>query len=144
MDETAYRQKFAEVVARPCVFEKALLARCVACERSQRMQIAEREAVTCGDAGSHSRCRALHEQLRHGFSFALGTLHDDTVLPHAQEMRVQCGGLKGLRQVLGGDAEVANVDALAENALRQKGDWAGIPWSEVVHAAAQCYRGRHG
>jgi hypothetical protein len=144
MDEAAYRQKFVEVVTHPCVFEKALLARCVACKRSQRMQIAEREAVICGDAGSHPRCRALHEQLRHGFSFALGTLRDDTVLPHAQEMRVQCGGLKGLRQVLSGDAGVANVDALTANALRQWGDWAGMPWSEVVHAAAQCYRGRHG
>ncbi|MBI5005888.1 MAG: hypothetical protein HZB95_02060 [Nitrosomonadales bacterium] len=144
MDEAAYRQKFAEVVARPCVFEKALLTRCVACERAQRKQIAEREAVTCHTAASHSRCGELHGQLRHAFSFALGTLHDDTVLPHAKEMRVQCGGLKGLQQEMRGDAEVANVDGLAENALRQWGDWAEIPWSQVVHAAAQCYKGRHG
>ncbi|MBI4808854.1 MAG: hypothetical protein HY799_07915 [Nitrosomonadales bacterium] len=144
MDEAAYRQKFAEVVARPCVFEKALLARCVACECAQRMQIAEREAATCRDAASHSRCREMHDRLRHSFAFALGKMHDEEVLPHAQEMRVQCGGLKGLRQVLNGDAEVANVDALSANALRQWGDLAGIPWSEVVHAAAQCYKGRHG
>jgi hypothetical protein len=144
MDEAAYRQKFVEVVARPCAFEKALLARCVGCERAQRIQIAEREAVTCRDAASHARCVALHDALRHGFSFALGTLHDDTALPHAQELRVQCGGLKGLRQVLDGASEVENVDALAVNALRQWGDWAGAPWSEVVHAAAQNYRGRHG
>lgn len=144
MDEAAYRQKFAEVVARPCVFEKALLARCVACSCEQRIQIAEREAVTCREAESHFRCHGLHERLRRGFSFALGTTHDDTVLPHAQEMRVQCGGLKGLQQVLSGDADVANVAGLSANALRQWGDWDGVPWSEVVHAAAQCYKGRHG
>lgn len=144
MDEAAYRQKFVEVVRRPCAFEKAVLARCVACERSERIQIAEREAVTCRDAESHSRCRALHGHLRHGFSFALGTLHDDTILPHAQEMRVQCGGLKGLQQVLNGSAEVENVDGLLEQAMRQWGELAEIPWSGVVHAAAQCYKGRHG
>jgi hypothetical protein len=144
MDEAAYRQKFGEVVERPCAFEKAVLAACVACERSDRIQIAEREAVTCRNASSHSRCQALHDLLRHAFSFALGTLHDDTALPHAQEMRVQCGGLKGLQQVLNGSAEVANVDGLLGQAVLQCGELAEIPYSEVVHAAAQCYKGRHG
>lgn len=144
MDEAAYRQKFAEVVARPCVFEKALLAGCVACECAQRMQIAEREAATCRDAASHSRCHELHDRLRHSFAFALGKIHDEEILPHAQEMRVQCGGLKGLQLVQSGVVEVENVAVLSESALRQWGDWAGIPWSEVVHAAAQCYKGRHG
>ncbi|MDO8926285.1 MAG: hypothetical protein Q7U94_05150 [Sideroxyarcus sp.] len=144
MDEAAYRQKFAEVVARPCVFEKALLAGCVACGCAQRKQIAEREAATCSEAASHFRCHELHHSLRHSFAFALGKMHDEEVLPHAQEMRVQCGGLKGLHQVLSGGSDVDDVDALVANALRHWGDWAGMPWSEVVHAAAQCYKGRHG
>ncbi|MBK9161182.1 MAG: hypothetical protein IPM27_06415 [Nitrosomonadales bacterium] len=142
MDETAYRQKFAEVVQRPCVFEKALLSRCIPCAQERRIQIAEREAIACRDAASHARCRAAHGQLRHAFSFALGTAHDDTVLPHAQELRVQCGGLTGLRQALDGDA-AAGVDELTVMALRRWNDWDGVPWSEVVHAAAQCYQGRH-
>lgn len=144
MDEAAYRQKLTEVTERPCAFEKAVLARCVACERSERIQIAEREAVACRNAASLARCAALHDHLRHGFSFALGTVHDDTVLPHAQEMRVQCGGLKGLQQVLNDSAEVENVDGVLLQAMQQWGELAEIPWSEVVHAAAQCYKGRHG
>jgi hypothetical protein len=144
MDENAFRQKLSEAIERPCTFEKSLLTRCVACERSDRVQIGEREAGTCQNATSLSRCTELHGYLRHGFSFALGKVRDDSVLPHAQEMRVQCGGLKGLQYVLNDNAEVDNVDALVESALRKWGELAEIPYSEVVHAAAICYKGRHG
>jgi hypothetical protein len=82
--------------------------------------------------------------LRRSFSFALGTLRVDTPLPHAQEMRVQCGGLKGLQDTLSGSAEVENVDQLLQSALRQWGEIEDIPYSDVVHAAATAYKGRHG
>lgn len=144
MDETAFRQKLSEAIERPCTFEKSLLTSCVACERSDRVQIAEREAVTCRNATSLSRCTELHGHLRHSFAFALGKVRDDTVLSHAQEMRVQCGGLKGLQHVLNENAEVDNVDALTESAVQKWGELAEIPYSEVVHAAALCYKGRHG
>jgi hypothetical protein len=144
MDEGAFRRKLSEAVERPCTFEKSLLSRCVGCDRSDRFQIAERELVTCLDAGCLSRCTELHNHLRHGFAFALGTVRDDVALSHAQEMRVQCGGLKGLQYVLDGGEEVENVDALLEGALLKWGELAEIPYSEVVHAAAHCYKGRHG
>jgi len=144
MDETAFRQKLAEAIARPCTFEKSLQTRCVACDRSARAQIAEREAVSCENAASLARCTELHSQLRHSFAFALGLVREDTVLSHAQEMRVQCGGLRGLQFVLDEDAVVDNVDGLVENAVEKWGGLAEIPYSEVVHAAALCYKGRHG
>lgn len=144
MDEAAYRQIYSEVIERPCAFEKALLARCVTCDCAARIQIAEREAVTCSNAASLSRCSSLHDHLRHSFAFALGKPRDDTPLPHAQELRVQCGGLRGLQQVMQGECEVGNVDALLENVAQKWGEAAEVPYSEVVHAAAQCYKGRHG
>lgn len=126
-----------------CVFEKAQLAVQAGCALVQRSLLAEREMVFCPDVGSHARCLELHDQLRRSFSFALGKTHDEE-LTHAQEMRVQCGGLKGLHQVLAGDCEVRDTDGLAAEALRRWGDWQGVPWSEVVHAASSCYKGRHG
>lgn len=143
MDESAYRQKFSEVVEYPCAFEKELLAGCVACDRLLRLQIAEREVLGCSDKASQARCIELHAQLRRSFSFALGMPHD-AVLPHAQEMRVQCGGLMGLQQVLSGVTAVGNVDALLAESLQQWDDLDAIPYSEVVHEAALCYKGRHG
>lgn len=142
MDETAYRQLYSEVIGRPCTFEKAVLSGCVACERSARIQIAEREAVTCNSASSLSRCTSLHDSLRQNFSFALHRVQDGTPLPHAQEMRVQCGGLKGLQYVLDGTAEVANVDTLVEFVLLRWSELTDIPYSEVVHAASLCFKGR--
>ena len=144
MDEAAYRQIFSEVIERPCTFEKAVLSRCVTCDRSERIQIAEREAVTCQAASSLSRCTSMHDNLRQSFSFALGKVRDEAPLPHAQEMRVQCGGLKGLQYVLNDNADVANVDALLDSVLQKWGDLSEIPYSEVVHAATLCYKGRHG
>ena len=144
MDETAFRQRLSDMIERPCTFGKAVLARCVACSRSDRIQIAEREVVTCQTAPSLSRCISLHEQLRHNFSFALRKTSEQTALSHAQEMRIQCGGLKGLHQVLHDDCEVADVDALLAAILMRWEDLADLPYSEVVHAAALCYKGRHG
>ena len=144
MDETAYRQIFSEVIGRPCTFEKAVLAGCVACGRSSRIQIAERDAVTCQAASSLSRCTSLHDSLHHSFAFALRKVRDDTPLPHAQEMRIQCGGLKGLQYVLDGNSEVADVDAMLDFVLQRWGELAEIPYSEVVHAAGLCFKGRRG
>ena len=143
MDEGAYREMLAGVVA-PCPFERAILGGCAACARSEKMQIAERELVKCRNMASHSRCIELYAHLRRSFSFALGILRVDTPLPHAQEMRVQCGGLKGLQHTLNGNTEVGNVDELLENALHQWGEIEDIPYSDVVHAAATAYKGRHG
>ncbi len=144
MDETAFRQKLAESIVRPCTFEKSLQTRCVGCARAGRTQIAEREAVTCQNEASLARCTELHGFLHHSFAFALGLVREETVLSHAQEMRVQCGGLKGLQFVLDEDAVVDNVDGLVESAVQKWGELAEIPYSEVVHAAALCYKGRHG
>ena len=143
MDEGAFRELLSGVVA-PCPFERSILRSCAACVQAEKIQIAERELVKCRNMASHSRCSELYSHLRRSFSFALGTLRVDTPLPHAQEMRVQCGGLKGLQYTLSGGAEVENVDELLENALRQWGEIEDIPYSDVVHAAASAYKGRHG
>ena len=134
----------AAVIERPCSFEKAVLTRCVSCARSERMQIAERELVSCQTVASLSRCKELHLQLRRAFAFALGKPDVTVPLPHAQEKRVQCGGLQGIQYVLHDSSEVENVDALLVGTLQQWGVLADVPYSEVIHAAARCYKGRHG
>jgi hypothetical protein len=144
MDETSFQRKLSEMTERPCTFEKAVLAGCVGCKCVERLQIAERESVTCMNQASLSRCTSLHEQLRHSFAFALKNLHEDAALSHAQEMRVQCGGLLGLQNVLDDGTEVENVDALLDSVLQRWDGLSEIPYSEVVHAAALCYKGRDG
>lgn len=144
MDESAFRQRMSEVIGRPCAFEKAILAGCVSCDRTERVQIAEREVIGCSHEQSHLRCSELHDALRHRFAFALAKSIDDKPLSHTQELRVQCGGLQGLQRVLHDDCEVVSVDALMDGVQKQWPTLIEIPYSEVVHAAAQCYKGRHG
>jgi hypothetical protein len=144
MDETAFRQKLSEMIERPCTFEKAILAGCVECSRAERIQIAERESVACQNQACLSRCTSLLDHLRHSFAFVLKNVREDAALSHAQEMRVQCGGLLGLQNVLNSGTEVDNVDALLDSVLLRWGELSAILYSEVVHAAALCYKGRHG
>jgi len=80
--------------------------------------------------------------LRHNFTFALGKLHIDGPLPHAQEMRMQCGGLKGLQFILDGNEEVADVAALLELAQQRYGNLAELPFSLIVQRAKDLYKGR--
>jgi hypothetical protein len=143
MDETAFRQRLSELGERTCSFDKAILARCVACSRSERMQIAEREVAKCADATSLSRCISLHVLLRRNFSFALKKLPGAALLTHAQEMRVQCGGLRALQKMLGGQCEVTDVDGLINSLLQMWGQLEDISYTEVVHGAGECYQGRH-
>ncbi|MGA9961692.1 MAG: hypothetical protein WBP66_05035 [Azonexus sp.] len=49
-----------------------------------------------------------------------------------------------MQHTLNGGAEVESVDELLENALHHWGDIEDIPYSDVVHAAASAYKGRHG
>jgi hypothetical protein len=111
---------------------------------AERIQIAERELVTCQSAACHHRCGEFYERLRQSFAFALGKPKIAAPLPHGQEMRVQCGGLMGLQQIISGDTAVENVDQLLDQALKQWGTADDMPFSAIVHAAASAYKGRHG
>ena len=144
MEEVAFREIASGIVARPCPFAASILHSCVACLRAQRIRIAEREVVGCRESVGHSRCNGFHAHLRRRFSFTLGTLRNDGPLPHAQEMRLQRGGLKGLQRVLNGGMEVGNVDELLENVLWRWGGVHDIPYSDAMLAAALSCTGRHG
>ncbi|MBI3478859.1 MAG: hypothetical protein HY016_00635 [Nitrosomonadales bacterium] len=142
MDEAAYRQALITSIAHACPFEKSILTHCAACSLAEKRHIAEREAVICNDAEALVRCIALRDALRHNFNFALGRPHIDGPLPHAQEMRMQCGGLRGLQFSLDGVGEVRNVAALLKLAQQQYGELADYPYSKIVQLANDCYRPR--
>ncbi len=141
MDEHAYRQVLA-ATPHLCPFERSLLSACVPCSQQNSRQIAERVVLSCHSAVSWSDCVALRDAFRLNFTFALGKLHIDGPLPHAQEMRMQCGGLRGLQWVLSGFAEVSDVAALIELAKRNYGELEQFPFMQIVQASKTSYRYR--
>ncbi|MGC2517786.1 MAG: hypothetical protein WA373_01575 [Burkholderiales bacterium] len=142
MDETAYRRILSETILGPCPFEKTILAHCAACSKAEKHNIAEREIVACNDAQARGRCIALRDLLRHNFTFALGKLHIDGPLPHAQEMRMQCGGLRGLQFSLDSNDRVRDVAALVTMAQQKFGELADFPYSQIVRLANTHYKAR--
>jgi len=142
MDETAYREALTTSISRHCPFEKSILTLCAACSKSEKHNIAEREAVACNSAEAHESCIALHDLLRDNFKFALGKPHIDGPLPHAQEMRIQCGGLKGLQFNLDGNDQVQDVWTLLTMAQQKFGKMADFPYAQIVRYANTNYKPR--
>ena len=145
MDETAYRNARGEINRLPCVFEKALLARHAVCELAASHQIAERETVSCSQAAAHGECARLAELLREKSAFALGVTDTRRILPHAMVMKIQCGGLSGMKQEFDTEALAPNVRRLLRIARERHGDLDDLPFSAIVKGvAAWKQRRRHG
>ena len=141
MDETAYRNAKGEINRLPCVFERALLARHAVCELAASHQIAERETVACSLAAAHADCARLSQLLREKSAFALGVTDTQRILPHAMLMKIQCGGLDGMKRVFDPDALAPNVRRLLRLAQDQCGELESLPYSEIVKGVA-AWKGR--
>ncbi len=144
MDEAAFRHARGEINRLPCVFERALLARHAACELAVRHQIAERESVACAQPVARALCARMEALLREKSAFALGVTGTGRILPHAMVMKIQCGGLDGLKALLDAGTVAPDVRRLVRLAQERYGDLAALPFSEVVQGvAAWKVRRRH-
>ena len=144
MDEQEFKELYQTVNDRRCVFEKAVLTRRFACEKLIRMNIAEREAAGCSNPAGREQCGRLLERLRQSAAFSLKLTHVTGPLPHAKEMKVQCGGLLGLQRNLDPEAEaggVANIFALIESAKVTYGKLSAFPFQEIVKSVT-AFEGR--
>ena len=144
VDETEFRQALFSANLQNCTFGKAVLSRCCGCSLVAKHYIAERESIVCSDASYRENCHSLHQLLRHNSAFALKHIHDDDPFTHAQEMKLQCGGLKGLQDAVEGTESVADVASLVESACRKFGTLESLPFSKIVQSiAAFKIRKRH-
>ena len=125
-----------EVNRLPCVFERALLAQCAVCELSRRQSVGESEMIACSSPVARSACGALYGLLRDKSAFALGVRETRRILPHAMVMKVQCGGLAGLKQALMPDAHAPDVHRLVRAAVDTLGSLEALPFSEIVKGVA--------
>ncbi len=125
----------------PCVFERALLARCAACELSRIQAVGEGESIACSSPVARAACVQLAELLRQKSLFALKLRQAMPVMPHAAVMKLQCGGLSGLKAVLDPDAPAPDVHRLVRMAVDTHGDLERLPFSEIVQGVA-AWQGR--
>ena len=133
-NEGAYKLARQAYIEHSCPFERALLSRCVGCGRSQKLNLAEREAIACGDPVVREYCLAFYDALHDNAQFALKT-NPDAPWPFGKEIRAQCGGVRGLAQALGGTAdETSDIAASVLLGCERFGDCAEFPYSEIMRA----------
>lgn len=125
-----------------------MLAGACACSLAVRRNIAEREAVACDSPPAREECAALCALLLRNSAFALKLTQIDAPLPHAKEMKLQCGGLQGVQRSLTHTAAaaaepargrpvlplVADVRGLVKAALEKFGGLQNLPYSAIVQS----------
>jgi len=133
LDEEAYQAARDELARLPCPFEKSVLSRCGGCEPALTFNVAEREAVACKSAPARENCLTLHGLLHQNAAFALHLAHPGEPLPHAKEMKIQCGGLLGVQRLMRSEAEsVDNIHELMGQLHARFGSMETLPYTEVV------------
>ena len=133
-NEGAYKLARRAYIEFNCPFERGLLSRCVTCSRSRKLNLAEREAIACGDPAVREHCITFYNALHDNAQFAL-KINPDAPWPFGKEIRAQCGGVRGLAIALG-EAGDENTDT-AETVLRaldELGTCEQFPYSQIMRA----------
>lgn len=145
MDEKEYRDLYHSVNTTRCAFEKAVLTRRFGCSKLAKINIGDREAASCTDPEAQQDCMALLDLLRTNAAFVLKITHVSGSLPHAKEIRVQCGGLKGLTAAMYHPDDlgsgVRDIYGLIKDAHQLFGDLEQLPFPEIIRSIS-LFQGR--
>jgi hypothetical protein len=139
MDESEYKSVYQQATPVRCVFEKGILLRQLACSRSIRINIAEREGVNCEAQQYQQCCKEWLSLLKQKSMFCLQLTDIDTPLPHAKEIKLQAGGIHGLNEVL--DQKItsdrpADIFKVLQLAIQQFGTLEMVPFPDVIKAVS--------
>ena len=133
-NEDAYRLARKAYIEHSCPFERALLSGCAGCGRSRKLNLAEREAIACGDPVVRQDCLSFYQALHENAQFAL-KINPDAPWPFGKEIRAQCGGVRGLSTALDGAGD--DTTDVAATVLQGRERFAGcdqFPYSEIMRA----------
>ncbi|MDQ7016193.1 MAG: hypothetical protein Q9N68_07450 [Gammaproteobacteria bacterium] len=135
MDEPEFKKAYHALSYRPCPFEKTQLARHSQCRHAQQFRIADRSGLSCQSATAQPRCQQLLNLLRHNARFTLQLSQIEGPLPHSKEIKVQTGGLRGLRNVLQGEKSegiIEDIFTLLEQAITQFQELDNLPYEQFL------------
>ena len=140
MDQDAFRRTYRDVNERFCACEKSILTNECQCSQAERFCIAEREGVHCGSDEAQQQCLEVLALLREAARFALKSSTEEGVLPHGKAMKIQVGGLRGIRALLEPETpvtdQVADVHALLCHAARSYDGLVNLPFSQIMQQVA--------
>lgn len=132
MNATFARSARGEINHLPCIFSVALNQRCAVCS----LALHDAEQLLCTQPLARANCASLHGALRDKARFALGMRSEPLAQASAgDELRLQCGGLQGLREQIDPDALSVDVQRLLE--LLQDGSLEALPWERLLRTIGQ-------
>ncbi|AKH21819.1 hypothetical protein [Sedimenticola thiotaurini] len=146
MDQDAYRKTFEQINERACLFEKCLFAGHAGCSQSEKFNLAEREGIHCKQDKAQAQCGELLKLLRHHSRFVLKASQESGVLSHAQALRIQVGGLRGLEQVMEQQTQqdsrfIPDIYSLINRAKKEYGALDNLPFNLIIQQVA-AFKGR--
>jgi hypothetical protein len=143
VEEQEYKATYHKIASVRCIFEKALTNNHARCSCARHFWLADREGYACKSGDASEKCRELLSILREKSRFVLKIQQAGGLLPHNMELRVQAGGLQGLRSHFeaGSTGQIVDVHALVRRAEEKFSGFGRLPFDEIVQSVAR-FRGR--
>lgn len=144
MDENEYKQTYNRINELRCMFEKALCSLQCRCSQSHMFRLADRHGAACQSASAQQQCTVLLDKLRKQTRFVFKINEIDGPLPHNKEIRVQNGGLLGLKKLMDGNDTTESVDDVHQvisDAIKTYGSIEQVPYNLVMQSV-MAYKAR--
>jgi hypothetical protein len=137
LDEDEYKDAYNRINTLRCVFEKAMCSLHGQCSQGRMFRLADRQGFGCESAPAQQQCSNLLNHLRRQTRFVFKIPDIDGPLPHNKEIRVQNGGLVGLRKLLDATADsspIADVATLVQQVIDRYGSIDAIPYTSLMQS----------
>jgi len=124
-----------------CPFKRAILHGGFGCEKSVRRVAAVQSSIACCSKDAQARCKALFELMLGSARFALRIDGPADAVPNGTLIRLQAGGLLGMRHLLGDAADgspdrgadvVEDIHGLVARACGRFNSLNDLPFDRVV------------
>jgi len=134
-----------------CPFKKAILHARLGCENAVRQVAAVQSSIACGNKEAQLRCRELFDDMLAASRFTLRVDGRSDSIPNGKLIRLQAGGLFGVRRLLNetstegeGADDLANIHGLLDRVQARFGSLRDLPFDRVVRGiTAYRVRRRH-
>lgn len=145
MDENSYRSTYSEINDLPCAFEKSILQQCCHCHKAKHFNLAERIGVACTNTDAQKQCRTFLSIMREKSVFALQlSKANNGKLPHAKEIKIQCGGINGLQELFKDSSDKdmdKDINQLLNHLIGEPSDLELLPYDRIIRSVVS-FEGR--
>ncbi len=118
-----------------CPFSIPLIRNDAGCRHAHNIIRRGGTEIACGDPGAHRRCSRLHQRLKDVALPEFEVADDLLEIPHGVRVKLQYGGLAGIRRLVPGTtapADCGDIDALVQEAVERYGGVEDIPCADLL------------